>query len=172
MDPEGLPADATCLIYIAKIDGFDLAGRCVGRLLVAPAVWRESVVDAERLDYTDAARIRAAEDAGIVHRIDLDAETHRWAADLAGSWRVGQGESETLALGREVGRAILDDGRATRVAEAIGVEPLSTLFLPVLGAMAGMSHADAIAFLRSLAIVANARAETALAIEEFIRRQT
>jgi predicted nucleic acid-binding protein len=171
-ESEGLPADATYLIYIAKIDAFDLAGVCVGRLLVTPAVWRESVVDAERLGYTDASRIRAAEKTGIVHCVALDAETGRRAADLASSWRIGQGESETLALGRDVGRAIVDDGRAARVAEAIGVEPVSTLFLPVLGAMVGMSRVDAIGFLRRLAIVANARAETALEIEEFIGRLT
>ncbi|MFN0153116.1 MAG: hypothetical protein ACKVUT_01895 [Gaiella sp.] len=172
MEERGLPADATCLIYIAKIDAFELAGRCVPRLLVPPAVWRESVVDAERLGYTDAQRIRAAEQTGIVHSVALDAETGRRAADLASSWRIGQGESETLALARDVGRAIVDDGRAARVAEAVGIEPVSTLFLPVLGALAGMSRADATGFLRRLAIVASARAETALEVEEFIGRLT
>lgn len=166
---EELLADATCLIYIAKLDAFDRAARCMPRLLVAPAVWREAVVDGERFGYTDAHRIRTAAEMDIVRRVLPDEETQSRAAALAATWRLGQGECETLAVARRLGRALVDDGRAARVAEAIGVEPISTLFLPALGAMRGMDNTMAIDFLRRLAVVANARAETVFTIEEFIR---
>lgn len=167
---EGIPADATCLIYLAKINGFDRAASCVDSLLVSPAVWREAVVDGARLGYTGAERIQQAETAGIVTRLDLDAEAEKRAANLSATWRLGHGESETLAIGMDVGQAIIDDGRASRVATAIGVEPISTLFLPVLGARRGMQVAAASDLLRELAIVASAKAETVFVIEEFLRR--
>jgi predicted nucleic acid-binding protein len=172
MYEEGLPADATCLISLAKIDAFDLACMCITPLVVSPGAWRESVLDGERLGYAAAARIRAAAEAGTVRRVDLDEETEQLAAELAGSWRIGQGESETLAVGRGIGRAIVDDGRAARVAGAIGVEPVSTLFLPVFGVIGGMHRADAVAVLHRLAVVANVRTEGTLEIEGFIGRLT
>lgn len=168
--PEDLPADATCLIYLAKIDSFESVALCVPRLLVAPGVWREAVLDGERLGYADPARIRQADTVGFLVRSDLDVATARQASVIAESWRLGQGESETLALGLERGKAIVDDGRAARVAQAIGVEPVSTLFLPALGALRGTKRDVALELLHALAVVASARAESVLVIEEFVRR--
>lgn len=171
-EEEEIPADATCLIYIAKVAGFETASRCFRRFLVTSAVRRESVVEGERFGYADAAQIRAAETSGVLRRVPLDAHAESTAAALAATWRLGQGESETLALGLRHGRAVVDDGRASRVAEAIGVEPVSTLFLPALGAERGLDRRDAIGFLHQLAIVTNARADAVLAIEELIRSRT
>ncbi len=95
----------------------EIAERCLAGLAVAPAVWRESVLDGERFGYADAARIRAAAQQGFVRRAELDVHEARRAGEIAASWRVGQGESETLALGLEHGRALVDDGWAARVAE-------------------------------------------------------
>ena len=170
MNWEGIPADATCLIYLAKIDGFDRAASCVDSLLVSPAVWREAVVDGARLGYTDAERIQRAETTGVITRRDLDTATEKRAANLSATWRLGHGESETLAIGMDIGQAIIDDGRASRVATTIGVEPVSTLFLPVLGVRRGMQPTVASDLLRELAIVASAKAETVFVVEEFLRR--
>src|SRR5262245_47953603 len=123
---EELPADASCLIYLARIDGFARAARCVDALLVGPAVWREAVEDGERFGYEDAQRIRDAEERGFVRKVALDAENSVLAGDLATNWRLGLGESEALALGRERRRAVVDDGRAAKVAVTVGIEPIST----------------------------------------------
>jgi predicted nucleic acid-binding protein len=170
MEGEELPADASCLIYLARIDGFPRASRCVGSLVVGAAVWREAVEDAERYGYDDARRIRLAQEIGFVRRVGLDVEAAALAGSLATTWRLGQGESEALALGRELGRAVVDDGRAARVAVALGIEPVSTLFLPALGARRGLERENAIRLLRELAVVMNVRAEAVFAVEEFIRR--
>jgi predicted nucleic acid-binding protein len=167
-----LPADGSCFIYLARIDGFAQARRCVESLTASDAVWREAVLDGEQYGYEDAQRIRDAEETGFVRRLATDAELSRVAGRLATTWYLGQGESETLAVGQRVGRAVVDDGRATRVAKELGVEPVSTLFLPALGVLRGLDAEDAIPFLRDLAIVMNARAEAVFAIEEFIRRST
>jgi predicted nucleic acid-binding protein len=171
MDHGGLPADASCLIYLARTDTFSLAAQCVPVLVVAPSVWRETVEDGERYGYTDAIRVRDAEEAGSLLREDLDDAQLALAARFSERWRLGRGESETLALASDVGRALVDDGRAARVAAAIGVQPVSTLFLPAMGAMQSLSTGDAISYLRQLAVVMNARAEAVFAVEEFIRRR-
>lgn len=167
---EELPADASCLIYLARIDGFPRAERCVDSLVVGAAVWREAVEDGERYGYMDAQRIRRAQERGFVRRVELDAEVTALADSLATTWRLGQGESEALALGRERGRAVVDDGRAARVAVALGIEPVSTLFLPAFGAHRGLEHEEAIHLARELAVVMSARSEAVFAVEEFIRR--
>ena len=167
---EELPADASCLIHIARIDAFQRATRCVDSLVVGPAVWREAVEDGERYGYEDAQRIRDAAETGFVRKVDLEPDVAAFAGSLAATWRLGQGESEALALGREHGRAVVDDGRAARVAVTVGIEPVSTLFLPALGALRGLEHEEAVQLLRQLAVVMSARAETVFAVEEFIRR--
>lgn len=170
MKEEGLPADASCLIYLARIDGFSRASRCVDSLVTGAAVWREAVEDGERYGYDDAQRIRRAQESGFVRKVELDAEVAALAGSLATTWRLGQGESEALALGRGLGRAVVDDGRAARVALALGIEPVSTLFLPAFGAHRGLEQDEAIHLVRELAIVMSARAEAVFAVEEFIRR--
>ncbi len=169
MQQEELPGDASTLIYLAKADDFPTAAACIDRILVPPSVWREAVEDAEQLAYPDVPRIRAAAEVGFVSRVELDDEAQQLAGTIASEHRLGVGESEVLALGRDTGRALLDDGRAARVAPTLGVEPVSTLFLPVLGcAGGGLDRKTAIAFLRRLAIVTGARAETVYEIEAFI----
>lgn len=169
MSTEELPADASTLIYLAKGEAFSEARRCLMQILVPPAVWREAVEDAERLSYPDVPRIRSAAEDGFVLRVELDSDAQALAGSIATEHRLGVGESEVLALGRIAGRALLDDGRAARVAQALGVEPISTLFLPVLGCMhGGLERGQALALLRRLAIVTGARAETIYEIEAFI----
>jgi hypothetical protein len=171
MEPsEELPADASCLIYLARMDGFRVAARCVDALVVGPAVWREAVEDGERFGYDDAERIRAATETGFVRRVVPEPEELAFAGELATTWRLGQGESEALALGRGPGRAVVDDGRAAKVAVTIGIEPVSTLFLPAFGAMRGLEEGEAVQLLRQLAVVMSARAEAVFVIENFIRR--
>ena len=79
-----------------------------------------------------------------MRRVDLDPETAAFAGGLAATWKLGQGETEALALGRERGRAVVDDGRAARVAVTIGIVPVSTLFLPGSGVLRGLEHDEAI----------------------------
>jgi predicted nucleic acid-binding protein len=170
MEQEDLPGDATTLIYLAKADGFDIAARCVRGILVPPSVWREAVEAGERRGYPDVARIRVAERAGFLRRIALHDAAEALSATIAGQHRLGLGESEVLALAHETMRAIVDDGRAARVAEALGIRPLSTLFLPVFGRQGGsLGEDEALAYVRRLAVAANARAEAVFVIEQFIR---
>lgn len=173
MQPKQLRGDASTLIDLAKADAFTDARSCIDGIQVPPSVWRETVADAERLSYPDVPRIRQAAKEGFLTRIELDDAAQALAGTIATEHRLGVGESEALALGREDGRALLDDGRAARVASALGIIAVSTLFLPVLGRLdCGLDRAAAIGFLRRLAIVTGARADTVYEIEKFIEEVT
>ncbi|MGH3024845.1 MAG: hypothetical protein ACRDLR_00140 [Gaiellaceae bacterium] len=170
MDWEDPPGDASTLIYLAKADGFTFAARCVDWIVVPPSVWREAVVDGERIGAPEVPLIREAEQHAFLSRVSLGATEQRDADEIATGNRLGLGESEVLALGRAKKTAIVDEGRAARVAESLGILTVSTLFLPVLGVRRrSMRNTEAVAFLHRLAIVAGARAEVVFEIEQHIR---
>lgn len=169
---EEAPADASSLIYIAKADAFGAVTRCVRKLLVPAAVWREAVVEGERVGACEVPRIRAAEAASHLERVALSASEQRLAGTIAAENRLGSGESEVLAIGLRLGRAVIDEGRASRVARGLGVIAVSTLFLPVVGWRSGrLSRRDAIALLRRLAAVTGARSDVVQEIEKELRRE-
>lgn len=168
---EELPADASSLIYLAKADAFAEVALCVQTIQVPPAVWREAVEDGESIGAPEVPRIRDALEAGSLQHVDLTAAQTRLAGTIAGENRIGSGESEVLAVARPGARVILDEGRATRVAHSLGVIPLPTLFLPVVGHRAGdLALNDALDLLRRLAAVTGVRSDTALVIEQELRK--
>lgn len=171
-EEEELPADASTLIYLAKADAFTEAAECLASLLIPPSVWREAVEEGERIGAPEVPRIHAAVGASFIRRVSLGREEQRLADAIATEHRLGAGESEVLALAKAFGRAVIDEGRASRVAEALGIVPVSTLFLPVLGRQRGMTAPGSIALLRRLAVVAGARAEAVLALEQYLRRRS
>jgi predicted nucleic acid-binding protein len=169
---EETPADASSLIYIAKAGAFDAVSLCVESLLAPPAVWREAVVEGQRVGAAEVPRILAAESASFVQRVDLSSAERRLAGILAAESRLGTGESEVLAIGRRVGRVVVDEGRATRVARANGLTPISTLFLPLVGWESGtLSRTRAVSLLNRLAAAAGARSDVVQAIENELRRE-
>jgi predicted nucleic acid-binding protein len=170
MEEPAWPIDASSLIYLAKSDAFDELRRCVGAVLVPPAVWHEAVEEGERIGASEVSRIRAAEGSGIARRVSLSATATRMAGMIREEHRLGRGESEVLALTKTGERCIVDEGRASRVARSLGLTPVPTLLLPVLGYRSGgMSHEAALALIRRLAVVMSVKAEVVFAVEDQLR---
>jgi predicted nucleic acid-binding protein len=169
MDEE--PADASTIIYIAKAAAFGEVALCVPRLLIPPAVWHEAVVEGDRIGAFEVPRIRAARTAGTLQAVDLSASETRLAATIAAQHRLGRGESEVLAVGNRTGGCVVDEGRASRVARALGLAPVSTLLLPVLGVRSGRLQSDeALGLLGRLAAVTGARVDVVQRIEQELKR--
>jgi predicted nucleic acid-binding protein len=166
---EGVPADASSLIYVAKCDSFREVQVCVPLILVSPSVWEEAVDAGERIGAPEVALIKAAAETGWLQRATLETGTARLARSLAAGERLGRGESEVLALGRLVGRCIIDEGRAARVAASMGIASVPTLLLPALGYRSDrLGRSEAIELMRCLAVVTGATAAVVFAAEELL----
>ena len=68
---DGVPGDASTLIYLAKADAFEDVSAIVARVLVSPAVWWEAVDEGERIRAPDVVRIREAAGQGSLVRVEL-----------------------------------------------------------------------------------------------------
>lgn len=170
---EGVAGDASTLIYLAKADAFETAAKVVSPILVPPAVWREAVEEGERIGAADVPRIQEAAEEGFIVRLELPSKEGALSASIATQYRLGLGESEVLALAMRTGRAIVDEGRASRVAHELGIAATSTLFLPLLGRRSGTLERDeAIELLRRLAIVTGASADAVFAIEQHLGKES
>lgn len=172
MDGESLPGDASTLIYLAKADAFKEARACVEGIIVPPSVWQEAVEGGERIHAPEVERINQAFSDGFLRRVGLPSELEALAETIRSQHRLGRGESEVLAVGTRSGRAIVDEGRATRVAASLGIVAISTLFLPVLGLRSGrLERGQASALLRRLVVATGATAEVLLELEQHLREE-
>jgi predicted nucleic acid-binding protein len=121
------------LIYLAKAEAFREAHASIGEMLVPPAVWREAVEMGIKKAVPDPEAILRAQSAGWVRTIAIPERMEKSAHELADRYRIGEGESQVLAMAQRASRVVIDDLRATRVAVALGYVPVPTVFLPILG---------------------------------------
>jgi predicted nucleic acid-binding protein len=144
--------DTSALIYLAKADAFREAYLSVGAMLIAPAVWQEAVEAGIRRGVTDPQVILGAQSAGWVRTVTIPSRVERTAHELAERHRIGQGESQVLAIAKRQTRVVIDDLRATRVAVALGYVPVPTVFVPIIGMRErGLPRQSATEMLRRLA---------------------
>lgn len=134
-----------------------------------PAVWQEAVVAGQERGHEEVGQILQAEDQGVVTQVELDQSRLRRATLIRSRHALGSGESQVITLAERVGHAIVDEGRASRVAESLGIQVASTLFLPVLAVQEGVDAGEAQAELRKLSVVVAPRADVLLAIEQRLK---
>lgn len=129
-------ADSTCLIGLSKIQRLALLPALFTRITLAPAVWHEVVVqgvgrsgstEVQNANWID---VRTAKDTLAVEALRLN---------------LGAGESESMVLARELNASlvILDDARARRAAQQLG--------LPIAGTAALLQRAQELGLLADAA---------------------
>jgi predicted nucleic acid-binding protein len=165
------PADASTLIYLAKANGFDLARTAVEALTVPPAVWEEAVVAGRDRGAPDVVGIEEARDTGFLRLAEWSTTLDRDAAAIRDGYQLGLGESQVIALGSKVGAAVIDEGRASRVAESLGIDVISTLLLPVIAVRRGMDGTVAVMALRRMASIVGVRADVLVTLEAAIAEE-
>jgi predicted nucleic acid-binding protein len=125
-------ADSTCLIGLSKIDRLELLPALFTRITLAPAVWHEVVV--QGTGRAGSAQVQNA--AWIdVHKVQDTLAVEALRLNL------GAGESESMVLARELNASlvILDDARARRTAQQLG--------LPIAGTAALLQRAQELGLL-------------------------
>lgn len=173
MKQDGILADASTLIYLAKADSFHEAHVVVGVMLIPPAVWQEAVDDGARRGERDPAVIMAAIERGYARRVTIAPTSEQAAHDLGERYRLGRGESQLLAIRARGNRVLIDDSRAARAAAALGLVPVSTVSIPILGyherTLGGPVALD---LLHRLARVVSLRADTLARLEVRLEDRT
>lgn len=159
--------DASTLIYLAKAQAFGEVALFLRPILAPPTVWVEAVDQGDAIGASEVNRIREAEEKGLITRVALTPSIRRQATRLRQRHRIGQGESEVIAMTEIGDLVIVDEGRATNVALALGLIPLSTLFLPLLGIRVdALTEEEAKSLLHRLAGPTGARSSTISEIEK------
>jgi predicted nucleic acid-binding protein len=123
MPGKPLVLDASTAILLAKIGVLrDVAGR--GRAFIPPSALREATVK----DTPDAQVIRALVEEGLIRSCPAKGGTERIRKDF----RLDEGESESIALAREMGGICgTDDGPAIRCCKVLGIPFTSAVALLV-----------------------------------------
>ena len=120
-------ADSTCLIGLARIGRLQILQQLFGEILVAPAVFRETVTDGR-------GRPGAAEIAGASWIRTVAIENRDDARRLAQTLGAGEAESIVLAAEQHADFLVLDDRHARATALTRG--------LPVVGTVALLVRAE------------------------------
>jgi uncharacterized protein len=118
-------ANATPLIALARCGLFDLLRLLYGRIVLPPAVYREVVIEGR--GRPGAAESEAAIVAGWIEV--LSPQDPEAVQRLQATFRLGDGESEVLALAQERGATLvlIDEELGFRRADAMGVTVLRTV---------------------------------------------
>jgi len=122
--------NASPLIFLAKLERLDLLKASADEVLVPPAVLDEIMA----LDDKAAESVRQASEDWLRQQ----APTNRSEVELL-RIEIGDGESEAIALAREVGaaRVVLDDLDARRKARLLGLTPVGTIGLLLAARLRG-----------------------------------
>lgn len=126
-------ADATVLIYLARIGRLDLLDDLYEAVLVPEPVYTETVVRGREAGYRDALAIDGEFGRSLV-RQPLEGDLASAADELRDAAELGAGEAAAITLANHRGvRCLTDDHGARTTAEAMGVAVGGTIFVLLSG---------------------------------------
>jgi len=134
--------DAGPLISLAKLNQLPLLKHLYKRITIPEAVYTEAVEQGLFYGYPDAPLI-----AAFVRELGEGCvlEPSSWPEGLEDA-NLGRGEKETIALACELGaEALIDDGRARRVAREYGLRTRGTLGILARAYKLGLISKEALA---------------------------
>lgn len=144
-------ADATVLIYLAKLGVLDLLDELFDDVLVPETVRREVVDRGREAGYPDAFAVANATDE-YLHVRALAGETAAHATRLREQAALGAGESAAITLAAtENARCLTDDHAARKTAETLDVPVGGTIYLLLRALESGrLSLEEYVGYLESL----------------------
>ena len=129
-------ADASPLIYFAKINSLDLLPQTFEPLGVSPAVYRETVLTGLARGFPDAEKIKSAFQQDWLLPIELENQEIAMAKQIQAEHLIGAGEAETIACCVHRGlAALIHDRKARNAAAQLGVQtwqPADALLLALV----------------------------------------
>ena len=135
--------DASALIALTKIGRLRLLPEVYGEGAIAPAVRREVVEKGRAVGAPEVRQIERAIEEQWIREVRLTVAEKKMARQMVTGARLGQGESESLALARYRNwTVVLDDKEARWLAETAGVEYLGTAGVLLEALVAGRFDYD------------------------------
>lgn len=130
-----LVLDASPLIYMAKLDAFDVL-EIAGHIAAVPSsVYAEAARPELAFRHPEVAIVERARNDGRIVMAELDETERQLAADLANRFGgLHAGELDVLALGQVRGWAVcFHERQATRLADALGLASIHLIELLFAG---------------------------------------
>ncbi len=123
--------DAGPLIYLAKLDAFDVFATAGRRAVVPPSVLAETARPELAFRHPEAAIIGRAATDDVITVVALEGIEREFATGLSGRTAgLHAGELEVLALGYTRGWPVcLHERQASRLARGMGIETVDTIEL-------------------------------------------
>jgi predicted nucleic acid-binding protein len=125
--------DSTPLIYLAKLGHLTLLQKLFSEVNVPDEVMTE-VMRGKQLGFDDAAIIEKAVQEGWVKTIKLNSQQRRELLRLGRTFSdISDADSAAIVLAKSLGvNLCLDDSRAIKVAEVLGIKHIGTLGILLL----------------------------------------
>lgn len=120
-------ADAGPLIHLGRINKLHLTHDLFKEIHIPEAVKTETVNKGKAEGHADAIAIERAISSGWIKV--AKAKTN--AEKLAEEAKIGRGEAEAILLARQMNtiKILMDDARAGKVAQSLGLKPHSTVYI-------------------------------------------
>ena len=120
-------ADAGPLIHLAHINKLDLLHALFKEIHIPNAVKTETVDKGKTRGYADAIAIEKAISSGWIKVAQAKPD----AEELAREANISIGEAEAIILAKqmETTKLLIDDARARKIAQAMGLKPHGTIYV-------------------------------------------
>jgi len=132
-------SNSTPLIYLAKLGHLTLLKKLFGKVNVPSEVMVE-IMRGKQLGFVDAAVVEKAKQDGWIKVVELGGARKRELVKLRQTFDdIGEADAAAIVLAKSSGATLcLDDSRAIKAAEILGVKHIGTLGILLLAVRRGL----------------------------------
>jgi len=126
--------DSSSLIVFGKLNKIDLLLKLFKEIEIAEGVYKEAIVDGLEKKFEDSLILKNYLDGGKIRIIKLENKYSELANKIQYLNNIGIGESQTIALAKQLDRKklIIDESLAREAAKSLGLTPLGSLRILLL----------------------------------------
>ena len=122
-------ADSSSLIVFGKLNNVDILLRLFKNIEIPEAVCQEAILDGFEKKFEDSLILRSYLDNGKIKIVKLDKKYSELADKLQDINNLGHGESQAIALAKQLNRKelIIDESLARETAKSLVLTPIGSL---------------------------------------------
>lgn len=121
--------DSSSLIIFGKLNKLSIILKLFGNIEIAEGVHKEAIFQGLEKRFEDSLILKSYLDKGKIAIIKLNDEHLKLADKIQDINNIGPGESQTIALARQIKRRelVIDESLAREAAKAFGLNPIGSL---------------------------------------------